>query len=229
MNCRASWCGFSSSSGPLAAVGRPRTDRPEEELRHRHQPQHGDRYPGALLHSAQFPLGVEARGLQTPFFEASSSCCTATSASTAATPPRRWNSWSRREKVDFARGFGGDLPRGHALEGRRDHGRFKAGAFTLAKRPARDPSVVLTGTKTDQKNLAFNWGNRITVRVLPPVPAERVAALETHELMQTVHERMCTALGEVRNEKLKVKDQKVKCPRTRKNSKKSCVELPADF
>ena len=43
---------------------------------------------------------------------------------------------------------------------------------------------------------------------LTPVPAERVAALETHELMQEVHERMCTALGEVRNEKLKVKDQK---------------------
>ena len=69
--------------------------------------------------------------------------------------------------------------------------------------------VVLDGTKTlIKKNLAFNWGNRITVRVLPPVPAERVAALETHELMQEVHERMCTALGEVRNEKLKVKDQK---------------------
>ena len=67
----------------------------------------------------------------------------------------------------------------------------------------------LDGTKTlIKKNLAFNWGNRITVRVLPPVPAERVAALETHELMQEVHERMCTALGEVRNEKLKVKDQK---------------------
>ena len=69
--------------------------------------------------------------------------------------------------------------------------------------------VVLDGTKTlIKKNLAFNWGNRITVRVLPPVPAERVAALETHELMQEVHERMCTALGEVRNEKLKVKCRK---------------------
>ena len=43
---------------------------------------------------------------------------------------------------------------------------------------------------------------------LTPVPAERVAALETHELMKEEHERMCTALGEVRNEKLKVKDQK---------------------
>ena len=88
--------------------------------------------------------------------------------------------------------------------------RFKAGAFTLAKEAGAEIlPVVLDGTKTlIKKNLAFNWGNRITVRVLPPVPAERVAALETHELMQEVHERMCTALGEVRNEKLKVKDQK---------------------
>ena len=88
--------------------------------------------------------------------------------------------------------------------------RFKAGAFTLAKEAGADIlPVVLDGTKTlIKKNLAFNWGNRITVRVLSPVPAERVAALETHELMQEVHERMCTALGEVRNEKLKVKDQK---------------------
>ena len=82
--------------------------------------------------------------------------------------------------------------------------------ITLAKEAGAEIlPVVLDGTKTlIKKNLAFNWGNRITVRVLPPVPAERVAALETHELMQEVHERMCTALGEVRNEKLKVKDQK---------------------
>ena len=88
--------------------------------------------------------------------------------------------------------------------------RFKAGAFTLAKEAGAEIlPVVLDGTKTlIKKNLAFNWGNRITVRVLPPVPAERGAALETHELMQEVHERMGTALGEVRNEKLKVKDQK---------------------
>ena len=66
-------------------------------------------------------------------------------------------------------------------------GRFKAGAFTLA------------GTKTlIRKNLAFNWGNRITLRVLPPVPASEVAATETHELMQTVRERMCEALTEIR-------------------------------
>ncbi len=106
------------------------------------------------------------------------------------------------------------IDRGHAPEGTRSKDgeihRFKAGAFTLAKEAGAEIlPVVLDGTKTlIKKNLAFNWGNRITVRVLPPVPAERVAALETHELMQEVHERMCTALGEVRNEKLKVKDQK---------------------
>ena len=59
--------------------------------------------------------------------------------------------------------------------------------------------VVMDGTKTlIRKNLAFNWGNRITLRVLPPVPASEVAATETHELMQTVRERMCEALTEIR-------------------------------
>ena len=79
-------------------------------------------------------------------------------------------------------------------------GRFKAGAFTLAKEAGVDIlPVVMDGTKTlIRKNLAFNWGNRITLRVLPPVPASEVAATETHELMQTVRERMCEALAEIR-------------------------------
>ena len=79
-------------------------------------------------------------------------------------------------------------------------GRFKAGAFTLAKEAGVDIlPVVMDGTKTlIRKNLAFNWGNRITLRVLPPVPASKVAATETHELMQTVRERMCEALTEIR-------------------------------
>ena len=81
-------------------------------------------------------------------------------------------------------------------------GRFKAGAFTLAKEAGVDIlPVVMTGTKTlIKKNLAFNWGNRITVRVLPPVPASEVAAAETHELMQTVRDRMCEALAEIRKQ-----------------------------
>lgn len=79
-------------------------------------------------------------------------------------------------------------------------GRFKAGGFTLAKEAGVEIlPVVMTGTKTlIKKNLAFNWGNRITVRVLPPVPVSEVAAMETHELMQTVRERMCDALAEIR-------------------------------
>ena len=80
--------------------------------------------------------------------------------------------------------------------------RFKAGAFTLAKEAGVDIlPVVLDGTKTlIKKNLAFNWGNRITVRVLPSVPAAEVAALETHLLMQTVRDRMCGALAEIRKQ-----------------------------
>lgn len=79
-------------------------------------------------------------------------------------------------------------------------GRFKAGGFTLAKEAGVEIlPVVMTGTKTlIKKNLAFNWGNRITVRVLPPVPVSEVAAMETHELMQAVRERMCDALAEIR-------------------------------
>ena len=62
--------------------------------------------------------------------------------------------------------------------------------------------VVLDGTKTlIKKNALFNWGNRITIRVLPPVSAGRVAAAETHELMQEVHDAMCAALAEIRNKK----------------------------
>lgn len=83
--------------------------------------------------------------------------------------------------------------------------RFKAGAFTLAKEAGVEIlPVVMTGTKTlIRKNLSFNWGNRITVRVLPPVPAAEVAALETHELMDRVRTQMCQALEEIRSEELK--------------------------
>ena len=81
--------------------------------------------------------------------------------------------------------------------------RFKAGAFLLAKEAGVEIlPVVLDGTKTlIKKNALFNWGNRITIRVLPPVSAGRVAAAETHELMQEVHDAMCAALAEIRNKK----------------------------
>lgn len=78
--------------------------------------------------------------------------------------------------------------------------RFKAGAFSLAKE-AGVPilPVVLDGTKSlIGKHALFNWRNRITIKVLPPVPAERVAAAETHELISEVHEAMCAALAGMR-------------------------------
>ncbi len=78
--------------------------------------------------------------------------------------------------------------------------RFKAGAFSLAKE-AGVPilPVVLEGTRTlIRRNLAFNWGNRITLRVLPPVPAERVASADVHELTEEVHDAMCEALAQMR-------------------------------
>ena len=81
--------------------------------------------------------------------------------------------------------------------------RFKAGAFTLAKEAGVEIlPVVLDGTRTlVKKSRMFNWGNRITLRVLPPVPVEEVRGTETHVLMERVRERMCAALAEIRNEK----------------------------
>jgi len=81
--------------------------------------------------------------------------------------------------------------------------RFKAGAFALAKETgAAILPVVLDGTRTLVKpNLLFNWGNRITIEVLPPVAAERVAAAELHELTEEVHGAMCGALQRIRAEK----------------------------
>ena len=67
--------------------------------------------------------------------------------------------------------------------------------------------VVLDGTATlIKKNFLFNWRNRITVRVLPPVEAAAVAATVVHELAEQVHDDMAAALAEIKNEKLKMKN-----------------------
>ena len=62
--------------------------------------------------------------------------------------------------------------------------------------------VVLDGTKTlIGRNALFNWHNRITIRVLPPVPAAEVAATDPHLLMERVHDAMCEALREIRDKR----------------------------
>ena len=78
--------------------------------------------------------------------------------------------------------------------------RFKAGAFTLAKEAGvAILPVVLDGTKgVIGRNRLFGWRNRISVKVLPPVPAAEVVAAETHALMNDVREQMVAALDELR-------------------------------
>ncbi len=78
--------------------------------------------------------------------------------------------------------------------------RFKVGAFLLAKELGVPIlPVVMDGTRTLMRpNLLFNWGNRIRIRVLPPVSADEVAASEVHELMERTHAAMCDALRRMR-------------------------------
>ncbi len=83
-----------------------------------------------------------------------------------------------------------------------DINRFKAGAFALAKEAGVEIlPVVMWGTRTlVKKSCMFNWGNRISLRVLKPVPVEEVERMELHELMDATHARMCEALAELKAE-----------------------------
>lgn len=81
--------------------------------------------------------------------------------------------------------------------------RFRAGAFTLAKEAGVEIlPVVLNGTKSlIKKNGAFDWRNRIVIRVLRPVSVEEVRTTEVHDLMERVRERMVRALAEMKSGK----------------------------
>ena len=84
---------------------------------------------------------------------------------------------------------------------------FKLGAFNLAKEAGVEIlPVVMTGTNTSvKKNKMVNWGNRVAIRVLKPISVEEVASMGTKELTLNVHERMVTALAELRED---VKNEK---------------------
>ena len=79
--------------------------------------------------------------------------------------------------------------------------RFKMGAFNLAKEADVDIlPVVMTGTGATFKGWRMNWSNRIAIRVLPPVSAERVAASDVKTLAEEVRVNMIEALAALRAE-----------------------------
>lgn len=79
---------------------------------------------------------------------------------------------------------------------------FKLGAFNLAKEAGVEIlPVVMTGTSSCvKKNKMVNWGNRVAIRVLKPVPVEEVQTLGTKVLTMQVQERMENALAEMREQ-----------------------------
>jgi 1-acyl-sn-glycerol-3-phosphate acyltransferase len=77
--------------------------------------------------------------------------------------------------------------------------RFKGDAFVLAKEAGVDIlPVVMDGTTKifKPKSFWFNWKHRLTVKVLPPIPAEKVKATDTTELANEVHDLMVETLAE---------------------------------
>lgn len=78
--------------------------------------------------------------------------------------------------------------------------RFKAGAFILAKEANVEIlPIVLDGTKGAFKKWGmFNWRNRITMKVLPPISKEVVANSEVKELAELARTEMIEALNSIR-------------------------------
>ena len=80
---------------------------------------------------------------------------------------------------------------------------FKAGAFILAK-DAGVPilPIVLDGTTTMvHKGWLVNWRNKITIRILPAIPAEEVQNRDIKDIMSQVREDMVETLAEIRKNK----------------------------
>ena len=80
---------------------------------------------------------------------------------------------------------------------------FKAGAFILAK-DAGVPilPIVLDGTNTMvHKGWLVNWRNKITIRILPAIPAEEVKSRDIKDVMSQVREDMVETLAEIRKSK----------------------------
>ena len=79
--------------------------------------------------------------------------------------------------------------------------RFKGGAFVLAKEAGVDIlPVVMDGTTEifKPKSIFFNWKHLLTLKVLAPIPAEKVAATDAGDLAKEVQEMMTETLAEIR-------------------------------
>ena len=79
--------------------------------------------------------------------------------------------------------------------------RFKGGAFALAKEAGVEIlPVVMDGTTEvfKPKSIFFNWKHQLTLKVLPPISAEKVASTDTTEMANEVREMMIDALAEIR-------------------------------
>ena len=79
--------------------------------------------------------------------------------------------------------------------------RFKGGAFALAKEAGVEIlPVVMDGTTKifRPKSFWFNWKHCLTLKVLPPISAEKVASTDTSEMAQQVQAMMTEALAEIR-------------------------------
>ena len=79
--------------------------------------------------------------------------------------------------------------------------RFKAGAFQLAREAGAELlPVVLDGTRSlvHPHGFRWNWTNRITLRILDPVPVSEVQTADPAELLEQTQARMTAALAEIR-------------------------------
>ncbi|MFR9523134.1 MAG: lysophospholipid acyltransferase family protein [Rikenellaceae bacterium] len=78
--------------------------------------------------------------------------------------------------------------------------RFKAGAFNLAKEANVEIlPIVMSGTKgAFSKYGLFNWRNKTTLKVLPPISKEVVAQTDTKELAEMARTQMIEALNSIR-------------------------------
>ena len=91
------------------------------------------------------------------------------------------------------------FPEGTRSKDREIHN-FKAGAFFLAK-DAGVPILPIVLDNTDKmvrKGFFMNWSNKITIRILPPIPAEEVSKRDIKDVMAEVRTSMVDTLAEIR-------------------------------